>query len=126
MFTFFSFILSSEMYQSFFQNCLSRWKEEVTKDILCLQTSIKEIDHKIESMYEEDDLKRLEYQLHAVMVHEGGVDSGHYWAYVKDHKKQVIYPFYSIFISLLLLKGTRLPFKSKLHQAYPLLFPRYG
>ena len=124
--TFFSFILYSEMYQSFFQNCLSRWKEEVTKDILCLQTSIKEIDHKIESMYEEDDLKRLEYQLHAVMVHEGGVDSGHYWAYVKDHKKQVIYPFYSIFISLLLLKGTRLPFKSKLHQAYPLLFPRYG
>ena len=37
-------------------------------------------------MYEEDELKRLEYQLHAVMVHEGGVDSGHYWAYVKDHK----------------------------------------
>ena len=69
---------------------MSRWKEEVTKDILCLQTSIKEIDHKIESMYEEDSLKRLEYQLHAVMVHEGGVDSGHYWAYVKDHKKQVL------------------------------------
>ena len=41
-------------------------------------------------MYEEDSLKRLEYQLHAVMVHEGGVDSGHYWAYVKDHKKQVL------------------------------------
>ena len=57
---------------------------------MCLQTSIKEIDHKIESMYEEDELKRLEYQLHAVMVHEGGVDSGHYWAYVKDHKKQVL------------------------------------
>ena len=54
-----------------------------------LQASIKDIDHKIESMYEEDVLKRLEYQLHAVMVHEGGVDSGHYWAYVKDHKKQV-------------------------------------
>ena len=55
----------------------------------CLQASIKDIDHKIESMYDEDTLKRLEYQLHAVMVHEGGVDSGHYWAYVKDHKKQV-------------------------------------
>ena len=57
----------------------------------CLQTSIKDIDHKIETMYEEQELKRLEYQLHAVMVHEGGVDSGHYWAYVKDHKKQVYY-----------------------------------
>ena len=57
----------------------------------CLQTSIKDIDHKIETMYEEPELKCLEYQLHAVMVHEGGVDSGHYWAYVKDHKKQVYY-----------------------------------
>ena len=57
--------------------------------MLNLQTAIKDIDHKIESMYEEENLKQLEYELHAVMVHEGGVDSGHYWAYVKDHKKQV-------------------------------------
>ena len=42
-------------------------------------------------MYEEVELKHLEYQLHAVMVHEGGVDSGHYWAYVKDHKKAISY-----------------------------------
>ena len=61
--------------------------------MLCLQTSIKDIDHKIETMYEEQELKCLEYQLHAVMVHEGGVDSGHYWAYVKDHKKQVYYTY---------------------------------
>ena len=59
--------------------------------MLNLQTAIKDIDHKIESMYEEENLKQLEYELHAVMVHEGGVDSGHYWAYVKDHKKQVGY-----------------------------------
>ena len=57
--------------------------------MLNLQTAIKDIDHKIECMYEEENLKQLEYELHAVMVHEGGVDSGHYWAYVKDHKKQV-------------------------------------
>ena len=54
-----------------------------------LDASIKEIDQKIERMYDEEELRQLEYQLHAVMVHEGGVDSGHYWAYVKDHKKQV-------------------------------------
>ena len=60
------------------------------RDISTLDASIKEIDHKIESMYDgEEGLRQLEYQLHAVMVHEGGVDSGHYWAYVKDHKKQV-------------------------------------
>ena len=52
-------------------------------------------------MYEEVELKHLEYQLHAVMVHEGGVDSGHYWAYVKDHKKQVKpqIPFTNVILS---------------------------
>ena len=30
-----------------------------------------------------------EYQLHAVMVHEGSIDSGHYWAYVLDHQRKV-------------------------------------
>ena len=58
-------------------------------DMSALDASIKEIDQKIERMYDEEELRQLEYQLHAVMVHEGGVDSGHYWAYVKDHKKQV-------------------------------------
>ena len=40
-------------------------------------------------MYSDVKLKELEYRLHAVMVHEGGVDSGHYWAYVRDHKRKV-------------------------------------
>lgn len=40
-------------------------------------------------MYSEESLRQIEYRLHAVMVHEGSVDSGHYWAYVKDHKRKV-------------------------------------
>ena len=40
-------------------------------------------------MYSEPSLNRLEYRLHAVMVHEGSVNSGHYWAYVYDHKRRV-------------------------------------
>ena len=40
-------------------------------------------------MYNEDELMKRKYLLHAVMVHEGGVNSGHYWAYVLDHKRNI-------------------------------------
>ena len=44
----------------------------------------------IEEMYDgEEELRQLKYSLHAVMVHEGSIDSGHYWAYVRDHKRNV-------------------------------------
>ena len=53
-----------------------------------LDTSIADVNSRIHDMYEEDSLHQYEYRLHAVMVHEGGVDSGHYWAYVQDHRDE--------------------------------------
>ena len=48
----------------------------------------------IEEMYDgEEELRQLKYSLHAVMVHEGSIDSGHYWAYVRDHKRNVRHSF---------------------------------
>ena len=55
-------------------------------DVSALETSIADVNSRILDMYEEDNLHQFEYRLHAVMVHEGGVDSGHYWAYVQDHR----------------------------------------
>ena len=40
-----------------------------------------------------EDLCRFQYRLHAVMVHEGSIDYGHYWAYVRDHKREVTMAF---------------------------------
>lgn len=54
-----------------------------------LESAIQTIDNQIENMYADESLQKHEYQLHAVMVHEGSVDSGHYWAYVLDHKRKV-------------------------------------
>ncbi len=54
-----------------------------------LETSVQEVDSAVSSMYSEPDLNRLEYRLHAVMVHEGSVNSGHYWAYVFDSRRDV-------------------------------------
>ena len=36
-----------------------------------------------------EELRKLQFELHAVMVHEGSIDSGHYWAYVRDHARKV-------------------------------------
>lgn len=76
--------------RDFLQSCLIRWKEEVEQDVQDLESAIHGIDSQIENMYTEEALQRLEYQLHAVMVHEGSIDSGHYWAYVLDHKRKVV------------------------------------
>ena len=71
------------------KDCLSRWKLEVEQDMRSLETAIQGIDNQIENMYVDESLRKHEYQLHAVMVHEGSIDSGHYWAYVLDHKRKV-------------------------------------
>ena len=55
-----------------------------------LESAIQSIDNQIENMYVHESLQKHEYQLHAVMVHEGSIDSGHYWAYVLDHKRKVM------------------------------------
>ena len=59
-----------------------------------LETAIQSIDNQIENMYADESLHKHEYQLHAVMVHEGSIDSGHYCAYVLDHKRKVITPYW--------------------------------
>ena len=40
-------------------------------------------------MYEDPSLKQNPYTLHAVMVHEGDANQGHYWAYVFHTGRQV-------------------------------------
>uniref|UniRef100_A0A0K2V7C5 Ubiquitin specific peptidase 25 [Ovis aries] n=1 Tax=Lepeophtheirus salmonis TaxID=72036 RepID=A0A0K2V7C5_LEPSM len=78
----------SETELKIIQNCFLRWKSEVEVDVSTLESSRTELDSQIKEMYSEDSLKKMEYRLHAVMVHEGYVDSGHYWAYVYDHKRK--------------------------------------
>ncbi|VDL80888.1 unnamed protein product [Nippostrongylus brasiliensis] len=37
----------------------------------------------IDDIYERDDLKQHGYRLHAVAIHQGQANAGHYWAYVR-------------------------------------------
>lgn len=71
-----------------------------------LESSIKNVESSVRSMYFEPFPNTLEYRLHAVLVHEGSVNSGepvqirhqcklfftssigHYWAYIYDRAKK--------------------------------------
>ncbi|CAO3672854.1 unnamed protein product [Rhizopus stolonifer] len=46
---------------------------------------MKEIKTKIRQQY--DDHNQLAYKLHAVFIHQGQANYGHYWVYILDHKE---------------------------------------
>jgi len=72
----------SELELKVLSACLSRWRHEVEEDLASLNAALMDIDTKIREMYEVPSLNQNKYRLHAVMVHEGDVNQGHYWAYV--------------------------------------------
>ena len=76
----------SEMEMKVLSSCLGRWIKEVEEEIVALSRSLESIEANISVMYEEEGIKMRGYRLHAVMVHEGDVNQGHYWAYV-NHRE---------------------------------------
>ncbi|XP_078265864.1 ubiquitin carboxyl-terminal hydrolase 25 isoform X3 [Rhinoraja longicauda] len=67
------------------EGCLHRWRTEVENDTRDLQESIGRLHRTIELMYTDKTMMQVPYRLHAVLVHEGQANAGHYWAYIHDH-----------------------------------------
>ncbi|XP_016125104.1 ubiquitin carboxyl-terminal hydrolase 25-like [Sinocyclocheilus grahami] len=70
------------------EGCLHRWRSEVENDTRDLQTSISRIHRTIELMYSDKSMMQVPYRLHAVLVHEGQANAGHYWAYIFNPHQQ--------------------------------------
>ncbi|XP_069804757.1 ubiquitin carboxyl-terminal hydrolase 28 isoform X5 [Dendropsophus ebraccatus] len=68
--------------------CLQRWRAEVEQDIKDLKNSIAQVRKTIEDIYNDPHLLQVPYRLHAVLVHEGQANAGHYWAYIYSHTRQ--------------------------------------
>ncbi|KAM9846907.1 ubiquitin carboxyl-terminal hydrolase 25 [Aulostomus maculatus] len=66
------------------EGCLHRWRSEVENDTRDLQGSITRIHRTVELMYSDKSMMQVPYRLHAVLVHEGQANAGHYWAYIYD------------------------------------------
>ncbi|OCT72558.1 ubiquitin carboxyl-terminal hydrolase 28 isoform X3 [Xenopus laevis] len=67
--------------------CLQRWRTEVEQDIQDLKNSIANCTKSIEEIFNDSDLSQVPYRLHAVLVHEGQANAGHYWAYIYSHSR---------------------------------------
>ncbi|XP_033028542.1 ubiquitin carboxyl-terminal hydrolase 28 isoform X4 [Lacerta agilis] len=68
--------------------CLQRWREEVEQDIKDLNASIALLSQSIDQMYSDPLLHQVPYHLHAVLVHEGQANAGHYWAYIYNQPRK--------------------------------------
>ena len=63
--------LVSELELKVLSSCLSRWSREVEEEVAMLNSNLREIEERIQGMYEDEGLRQRGYRLHAVMVHEG-------------------------------------------------------
>ncbi|XP_054381089.1 ubiquitin carboxyl-terminal hydrolase 28 isoform X12 [Pongo abelii] len=73
---------------NFVKTCLQRWRNEIEQDIQDLKNCIASTTQTIEQMYCDPLLRQVPYRLHAVLVHEGQANAGHYWAYIYNQPRQ--------------------------------------
>ncbi|NXA81235.1 UBP28 hydrolase, partial [Thryothorus ludovicianus] len=78
----------SEEELNLVQTCLQRWRNEIEQDVRDLKESIARINLSIEQMYCDPLLQQVPYCLHAVLVHEGQANAGHYWAFIYDQPRK--------------------------------------
>ncbi|NXY03829.1 UBP28 hydrolase, partial [Pteruthius melanotis] len=78
----------SEEELNLVQTCLQRWRNEIEQDVQDLKESIARINLSIEQMYCDPLLQQVPYCLHAVLVHEGQANAGHYWAFIYDQPRK--------------------------------------
>ncbi|XP_064029387.1 ubiquitin carboxyl-terminal hydrolase 28 isoform X3 [Pogoniulus pusillus] len=68
--------------------CLQRWRDETEQDVRDLKESIDRIKLSIHQMYCDPLLQQVPYHLHAVLVHQGQANAGHYWAFIYDQPRR--------------------------------------
>ncbi|NXL48307.1 UBP28 hydrolase, partial [Podilymbus podiceps] len=78
----------SEEELNLVRTCLQRWRNEIEQDVRDLKESIARINLSIQQMYCDPLLQQVPYRLHAVLVHEGQANAGHYWAYIYDQPRK--------------------------------------
>ncbi|NWT03907.1 UBP28 hydrolase, partial [Mionectes macconnelli] len=78
----------SEEELNLVRTCLQRWRNEIKQDMQDLKESIARTNLSIEQMYLDPLLQQVPYRLHAVLVHEGQANAGHYWAFIYNQPRK--------------------------------------
>ncbi|NXD27155.1 UBP28 hydrolase, partial [Spelaeornis formosus] len=89
----------SEAELNLVRTCLQRWRNEIEQDVQDLKESIARINLSIEQMYCDPLLQQVPYRLHAVLVHEGQANAGHYWAFIYDQPRKRWLKYNDILVS---------------------------
>ncbi|KAL2807250.1 ubiquitin carboxyl-terminal hydrolase 28 isoform 19 [Daubentonia madagascariensis] len=79
----------TEEEMNFVKTCLQRWRSEIEQDVQDLKNCIASATQTIEQIYCDPLLRQVPYRLHAVLVHEGQANAGHYWAYIYNQPRQI-------------------------------------
>ncbi|XP_027555079.1 ubiquitin carboxyl-terminal hydrolase 28 isoform X6 [Neopelma chrysocephalum] len=78
----------SEEELNLVRTCLQRWRNEIKQDMQDLKESIARTNLSIKQMYLDPLLRQVPYRLHAVLVHEGQANAGHYWAFIYNQPRK--------------------------------------
>ncbi|XP_046788345.1 ubiquitin carboxyl-terminal hydrolase 28 isoform X7 [Gallus gallus] len=78
----------SEEEMNLVTTCLQRWRNEIEQDVRDLKESIARVSLSVDEMYSDPHLQQVPYHLHAVLVHEGQANAGHYWAFIYDQPRK--------------------------------------
>ncbi|CAI4229646.1 unnamed protein product [Auanema sp. JU1783] len=63
-------------------------QEEIVAKETELNMQANDIESSINSIFERPELQKHRYQLHAIVIHEGEANMGHYWIYVRGENGQ--------------------------------------
>ncbi|CAF3325058.1 unnamed protein product [Rotaria socialis] len=77
----------------FIQNSLPVWLTEVEAKCANIREEIQRLKNELKQLYDEAQLKQVRYTLHAVCVHEGSANLGHFWTYVYHNDRQKWYRY---------------------------------
>ncbi|CAF1360224.1 unnamed protein product, partial [Didymodactylos carnosus] len=82
LFFYISFYLNLFAYAYKFQNTLPAWLTEIEAKCAHIREDICRVQAELKQLYDDPQLKKKCYNLHAVCVHEGSATLGHFWTYV--------------------------------------------
>ena len=72
----------------------------VNQKVDSIKQEIQTLSQEVEGLFDSAEMKKHPYLLHAVLVHEGGADRGHYFTYIFDQEHQLWRKFNDIHTSV--------------------------
>ena len=61
-----------------------KYKQQLENQVKDMDAKILAKQKEVQAAFSQPDMQKNPYHLHSICVHEGGAESGHYYAYIYD------------------------------------------